>query len=80
MVPSSDRALVHIKGEKWDAHRFVFKHLNGRLPVIVLQTCGNRRCVNPAHLKEATRTDVNKRTRVEMLARQEQEPRRPCLM
>lgn len=41
------------------AHRVFYEHFHGPIPAdkVVIQTCRNRRCVNPAHLRAVSHLD-----------------------
>ena len=43
----------------WNAHRIVWMQDNGPIPTgyVVMHTCDNPRCVNPAHLQLGTQSD-----------------------
>lgn len=43
-----------------DAARFLYQKLKGALPVdvILIRSCGNRRCVNPDHLRQGQRKEL----------------------
>lgn len=37
--------------KKWLAHRVVFEQFYGYRPPVVMHSCDNTRCINPAHLE-----------------------------
>ena len=39
------------------AHRLAFKQANGYLPKVVMHSCDNPICINPAHLVAGTQSD-----------------------
>ncbi|UEJ83971.1 HNH endonuclease [Brachybacterium halotolerans subsp. kimchii] len=51
---------ISVNGRRVSAHRYAWEQANGR-PVgdgmVIDHTCWNRLCVNPDHLREATRTE-----------------------
>lgn len=55
---SRTQGYGHIQGEL--LHRIVFEFYNGYLPVLVMHTCDNPRCINPKHLIEGTWSQNNK--------------------
>lgn len=52
--------LAPLDGE-YLAHRASFAHHNGRIPdgAIILHSCDNRSCINPAHLRVGDRSENN---------------------
>jgi uncharacterized protein (DUF433 family) len=60
-VDSKGFAKATIKQKEISVHREIYQFLNGRLPTeqVVTQTCLNRRCVNPEHLKSGLQKDVS---------------------
>ena len=62
-------AIMRRRGRFWLAHRYSYHHLVGFLPrtAQVHHKCGNRLCVNPAHLQAVSGHD----NVAEMLGRQQ---------
>lgn len=52
--------------KKVRAHRYSYEHFIGPIPEgkIILHTCDNPPCVNPAHLRVGTKADNNKDTSI----------------
>ena len=57
---SKDYGVVWRDGKMQTAHRWIFIKLNGYSPEVVMHTCDNPPCVNPAHLVGATFDENNK--------------------
>lgn len=45
------------KKQQTHAHRIAFELAHGKPTLVVMNTCHNRACCNPAHLREATRAE-----------------------
>ena len=56
----SDYGVVWRDGKSQTAHRWIFIELNGYSPEVVMHTCDNPPCVNPAHLVGSTFIENNK--------------------
>lgn len=52
--------IVWRDGKSQTAHRWIFIELNGYSPEVVMHTCDNPPCVNPAHLVGSTFIENNK--------------------
>jgi hypothetical protein len=64
---NQEYGYFHIGGGKYvRAHRFAYELANGPIPsgLLVLHSCDNQRCVNPAHLRAGTQGE-NAREAVE---------------
>lgn len=50
---------IRVRGELVLTHRFIYEQTRGYIPdgMIVMHTCDNATCINPAHLRLGTQTD-----------------------
>jgi DNA-binding CsgD family transcriptional regulator len=70
--------VVDLDGRTWRAHRKVFEHFHGSIPdgLLILHSCDNPPCVNPAHLRAGTHGE-NMKDRTER-GRSAQQQRTRC--
>lgn len=54
---------VHADGRRWQAHRYVYTHMKGPIPVgyVIDHTCNVTACVQPQHLEAVTYAENTRR-------------------
>lgn len=56
---NESRTTIHVNGKKVLMHRYVYTLYKGEIPHgnVIMHTCDNPTCINPAHLNAGTQLD-----------------------